>query len=140
MIKAVLFDWGSVLRSKTSWRRQKNVYSLASELRRRGVKTGILSNMYSMGAFIVRLLGDYRGFDPVILSCYEGERKPNPRIFQVAIKKLGFRPEEILFVDNIAENIKAASNLGMVTVQAKESKQVIDDIKEIITHANKLEL
>ena|SRR3989344_6438234 len=137
MIRVVLFDWGNVLRSKTSWRRQREIYSLVNELRGRGIKTGILSNNYRLGAIIVRLLGDLRGFDPVILSCYEGFRKPEKQIFEIAIKRTGYRPSEIIFVDNVNENIDAAKKAGLKTILVKNTSQTINDIKTAITKQNK---
>ncbi len=42
-----------------------------------------------------------------------GSMKPEPLIYELAIKKSGFRPEEILFVDDLEPNIQAAQAHGI---------------------------
>ena len=42
-----------------------------------------------------------------------GSMKPDPLIYEVAIKKSGFRPEEILFIDDLEENVQAAHDQGI---------------------------
>ncbi|MCF7921594.1 MAG: HAD family phosphatase [Candidatus Marinimicrobia bacterium] len=42
-----------------------------------------------------------------------GSMKPEPLIYETAIKQSGFRPEEILFIDDLEVNIQAANHLGI---------------------------
>ncbi len=42
-----------------------------------------------------------------------GSMKPEPQIYEIAIKKSGFRPEEILFIDDLEENVQAAQDQGI---------------------------
>ncbi|NQT63478.1 MAG: HAD family phosphatase [Candidatus Marinimicrobia bacterium] len=42
-----------------------------------------------------------------------GCMKPDPPIYEVAIKKSGFRPEEILFIDDLEANVQAAQDQGI---------------------------
>ncbi|MBI2285847.1 HAD-IA family hydrolase [Candidatus Saccharibacteria bacterium] len=140
MIKAVLFDWGNVLRSKTSWRRSKDIYALAEELRRHGIKTGILSNIWQPAAWVVYLLKDYRGFEPVILSYQVKVRKPSAKVYQIAIKKLGVDPKEVLFIDNLEENTLAAQRAGMKVVLVENTDQVVADVRKILLKENGLKL
>jgi len=42
-----------------------------------------------------------------------GSMKPEPRIYELAIQKSGFRPEEILFIDDLEENVLAAQDQGI---------------------------
>ena len=42
-----------------------------------------------------------------------GSMKPEPHIYEIAIKKSGFRPEEILFIDDLEENVQAAQDQGI---------------------------
>ncbi|HSX17960.1 MAG TPA: HAD-IA family hydrolase [Candidatus Saccharimonadales bacterium] len=138
MIKAVLFDYGRVLYGPIFPHRK--VRKLAKELRRQGFKTGILSNIFLTAAWFLNLVGAYRGFDPIILSFKEKIAKPNAGIYEIAIERLNVRPEEIIFVDNLEENIVTAEKLGMKAVLAKSSDQVIEDIKKILLRENNLKL
>jgi 2-haloacid dehalogenase/putative hydrolase of the HAD superfamily len=48
----------------------------------------------------------------VVASAAEGLIKPDPAIFRLASERFGFAPEELMFVDDAAHNIKAARDLG----------------------------
>lgn len=53
-------------------------------------------------------------FDAVVDSCEVGMRKPNPRIFELALEILGgVDPEEAVFLDDYEGNVVAAERLGM---------------------------
>jgi len=136
MIKAVLFDYGRVLYGPLLPNR--GVRSFAQELRKQGIKTGILSNIFWLAAMILKITGGYRGFDPIVLSYKERISKPNPGIYEIAIRRLGLIPQQILFIDNSKDNIATAKKLGMKIVLAKNSNQVIADVKKILLKENGL--
>lgn len=138
MIRAVLFDYGRVLYGPVLPHRK--VRKLAKELRKQEIRTGILSNIFPFAAWILKLTGGYRGFDPIVLSFKEKIAKPDIGIYETAIKRLGFRPEEILFIDNLKENITAAQKARMKTVLAKDSDQIVAEVKKIILKENGLKL
>ncbi|KAH7889894.1 HAD-like domain-containing protein [Phlebopus sp. FC_14] len=55
-------------------------------------------------------------FDDFYDSSQVGLRKPDPEFYLHACRKSGFRPEEAIFLDDIKVNLKAAGQLGMVTI------------------------
>jgi putative hydrolase of the HAD superfamily len=55
-------------------------------------------------------------FDVVIDSSAVGTRKPEPRIYEITQARLGVAHEEIFFVDDIGQNLKAARALGWHTL------------------------
>lgn len=55
-------------------------------------------------------------FDTLVISYQVGYRKPSPEIYKILIKKLGFKPEEILFVDDDPVKLPAAEKQGIKTV------------------------
>jgi glucose-1-phosphatase len=55
-------------------------------------------------------------FDLIIGSADEKMMKPDPQIFWAALHRLGRRPEETVFIDDFAHNIKAARDLGMAVI------------------------
>lgn len=63
-------------------------------------------------------------FDEIIISSEIGHAKPSNEAFQIAIQKLGVRPNEILFIDDNMHNVEAANRNGMQAVQYT----TIDDI------------
>ena len=56
-------------------------------------------------------------FDVFIESAREGMRKPDPRIYELACARLGVRPEQAVFLDDIGANLKTARALGMATIK-----------------------
>lgn len=52
-------------------------------------------------------------FHPIINSARVGLRKPDPRIFRLALDLLRLPPEAVLFVDDKPANVQAARELGM---------------------------
>src|SRR5574337_1154513 len=137
MIKVVLFDYGRVLFGP--WP-HPSVRRLAGDLRRHGIKTGILSNTILTVPWLLQIIGGYRGFEPIVLSSKEKVAKPDPKIYQIAIKRSGVNASEILFIVYLAENIRTAEQAGMKVVLAKNSKQIIADVKATMLKENGLEL
>lgn len=123
-------DWHAV--SEAVFVRSEKVYELAEKLRARGIKTGILSNVYQMSADEFRAVGNYDGFDPVILSSEVHLAKPDPAIFELAVNKLKLAPGEIILVDDQIKNIPPAENLGMKTVLATSPEQIVNETEAVI--------
>lgn len=72
--------------------------------------------------------GDVRTqFDVFISSAHVGMRKPDPKIYQRALKDMdeyersrgaaGISAEDVVFLDDIGENLKAAKKAGMRTIK-----------------------
>lgn len=55
-------------------------------------------------------------FDVVVDSSEVGIRKPDPRIFQLTLERLGIAADEAIFLDDYAGNLQAAEALGIRSV------------------------
>lgn len=108
------------------------VYELAAQLRSKGIRTGILSNMFALAADKLRKEGLYDGFDPVVLSCDEHVAKPDPLFYDYAVQKLGIKPEEVLFVDDQERFRPPAELVGMHFVLAQSPEQIVADVKNLL--------
>jgi putative hydrolase of the HAD superfamily len=90
------------------------------DLRRRGLKIGLVSNTVWPGWLhkedLLRFgLLDF--FDHLVFSADLGFRKPHPEIFQAALKALHVSPHEAVFVgDRIPEDVAGSKRLGMLGV------------------------
>ncbi len=77
-------------------------------------QTAILSNAWSDAREnFARLFGLDKAFDTLIISAEEGVAKPDPRLYQIAVERLGVRPHAAVFVDDFIENIEAARAVGL---------------------------
>ena len=61
----------------------------------------------------LRQVGLRSFFDLLIISAHVGSRKPEARIFEVALELLGIEAGGVLLVDDAPENVTAARALGM---------------------------
>lgn len=87
---------------------------LVRELRERGVSTVLLSNSWG-NTYPRRLIDEL--FDAVVISGEVGLRKPDPRIYHLALDRVGVRPEQAVFVDDATPNTEAAEALGMHAIR-----------------------
>ena len=55
--------------------------------------------------------------DGLFLSYKMGVRKPDNRIYELAINKLKVLPENCFFIDDLEENVTAAKSVGMNAYQ-----------------------
>ena len=67
-------------------------------------------------------------FDTVVESSVEGVRKPNPRIYRIACDRLGVRPEESVFLDDLGINLKPARAMGMTTIKVVDEDQALKEL------------
>jgi glucose-1-phosphatase len=56
-------------------------------------------------------------FDGVFYSHKIGLRKPDEKCFLYVLEKLSWRAEDVVFIDDIEENVAAANNLGITGIQ-----------------------
>jgi 2-haloacid dehalogenase len=90
--------------------------ALLDELRRHGIALFALTNWSAEKFPIGRARFDFFGwFSGIVVSGEEGVKKPDPRIFDLAIRRFGLDPAQTLFIDDSAVNTAAASGLGFRT-------------------------
>ena len=93
------------------------MWTLAATYRAGGGKLGMLSN--GVPEIVARIRADRdldRCFDAIVISCEVQLAKPEPEIYRVTLDRLGVRASDALFVDDRAENIQTARELGLQTV------------------------
>ena len=49
--------------------------------------------------------------------------KPDPRIYQALVERLGVPASEVVYIDDTAANLPAATALGMTTIEFKNVVQ-----------------
>lgn len=70
-------------------------------------------------------------FDYLILSYQVEFRKPDSRIYQHALEKVGLKPEEILFIDDHQKSLDPAVEIGMQTL-FYEGKKTDEILKKLL--------
>jgi epoxide hydrolase-like predicted phosphatase len=95
-----------------------------------GVRTGLLSNSWGTDTYD-RTHFDAL-FDVLVISGEEGVRKPDPRIYELAIERIGLPATELVFVDDLPGNLKPARELGIATVVHRGAEQTIAELSELL--------
>jgi putative hydrolase of the HAD superfamily len=68
-------------------------------------------------------------FDVVVDSAFVGSRKPERRIYEVTLERLGVEARMALFIDDLEVNCAGARELGMSAVHFRDTEQAIDDVE-----------
>lgn len=79
-------------------------------------------------------------FDFFISSAHSGLRKPDPKIYEVALREMdalgkkkgmkGVAPADVVFLDDIGQNLKGAKRAGMRTIKVNLGKTE-DAVREL---------
>lgn len=105
---------------------------LMKRLKENGYKVYLLSN-YSKRNF--ELGKEYFKFYPYVdggVISYEIQHvKPEAEIYQALIKKYNVNPHKAVFLDDLQENIEAATPFGFHTIQVKSYDQMINDLNKL---------
>jgi putative hydrolase of the HAD superfamily len=68
-------------------------------------------------------------FEVVVASCDVRVRKPDPRIYELMLERLGLPASRCVFVDDVEENCVVAERLGMHTVHFISTHEAIAQIE-----------
>jgi FMN phosphatase YigB (HAD superfamily) len=71
-------------------------------------------------------------FDDLVISAEVGIVKPDPRIFHLALERLGVQPEEAAFIDDTPMNVEAARRQGLAAIQFLDNQQTLSDLQGLI--------
>lgn len=116
---------------RKNFKLNRQLFKQALKFKKKGYKIAILSDQWylSKEALITKKLT--KNFNPVLISCDVGFRKPNPKIYRLMLKKLKIPAKQTLFIDNQEWNIKPAKKLGMKTILFKNNKQLFKQLEKL---------
>ncbi|OGL34530.1 hypothetical protein A3F65_02715 [Candidatus Saccharibacteria bacterium RIFCSPHIGHO2_12_FULL_47_16b] len=72
-------------------------------------------------------------FDDMVLSFEVGTTKPDPRIYEMAAERLGVKPEEVIFIDDLEPYCEAARGVGMQSIVYQDFVQLKTALQKILT-------
>ena len=67
-------------------------------------------------------------FDVAVFSCAEGTSKPEARIYELTLARLGSRAQQAVFIDDKADYIQGAAGAGLHTILFESAGQVRDEL------------
>ncbi|BBI34303.1 HAD family hydrolase [Cohnella abietis] len=97
---------------------------------RKKYKTGLITNGKTLIQYgKIDQLGIRDDFDLIIVSEEAGVKKPDPRIFEMALQQLELSPEECVYIgDHPVNDIEGAAKIGMKTIWMKVNQPWKDGI------------
>jgi putative hydrolase of the HAD superfamily len=101
----------------SNYRLFPDVEAVLSRLLGAGLRLGVISNFEEWLERLLESLNVTRFFEVRIISGVEGLEKPDPRIFHLALDRMGVAPDESVYVgDNPMFDIEPAQEVGMLAV------------------------
>lgn len=70
-------------------------------------------------------------FDYVFSSGKIRAKKPDPHAFKIIVSQLGVKPSEVVFFDDVAENVKSAASIGIKAVHFQNPNQAVGVLREM---------
>lgn len=82
-------------------------------------KLGIISDTWPSIVPVLERFGILPYFDAITYSFQLGCFKPNPKMFEDALSKMGLPGEQCVFIDDTVKNLEGAAKLGIQPVQVR---------------------
>jgi glucose-1-phosphatase len=103
-------------------------------LRERGVPTYICSNTNDIAITHIRKsFPFFEHFDGYILSYEVSALKPDAAIYRAAEQMIGARGEELVFIDDRADNCEGAAKLGWRTICHRDAAETIPLVEQLLS-------
>ena len=108
--------------------------SLIKELKERGYKLYVLSNMSKEYIEFLRKLSVFEYFDYEVVSCEVHLGKPDKRVYQYLLDKCNLNAEETIFIDDRHDNVEVAAELGITPFHfdRRNPEQACADLRKVI--------
>jgi putative hydrolase of the HAD superfamily len=104
--------------------------ALMRELKASGLKMAMLTNNVREWEPLWRsMLPVDEIFEEIVDSAFVGCRKPEARIYELTLERIGTPAEACLFIDDLQPNIEGAEAAGMSAVHFRDNAQAIAEIR-----------
>jgi putative hydrolase of the HAD superfamily len=103
---------------------------LMRELKAGGYRLALLTNnVREWEPVWRRMLPVDEIFELVVDSAFVGCRKPERRIYEIALERLGLPAASCMFVDDVEVNVEAARELGLAAIHFRANEQAIPELR-----------
>lgn len=108
----------------------EEMIALMRELKASGLKMAMLTNNVREWEPLWRsMLPVDEIFEEIVDSAFVGCRKPEARIYELTLERIGLPAEACLFIDDLQPNIEGAEAAGMRAVHFRDNAQAIAEIR-----------
>ena len=111
---------------------RKDAKKVVSHLKSDGYKIGLVSNCSHEVPILWHDIPFAPFFDAAVFSSVVGIQKPDPRIYQLVIKRLAVKPENCLYIgDGDSNELTGALKVGMTPVLIRNPDEVRTEVQRI---------
>lgn len=127
LIQAYLDRWPEMLGAV-----DQSVAALVRELRQTGLRLYSLSN-WSAETFAATRgrFPELRLFHDILISGEAGHVKPDPELFELAVRRFGVAPERTFFVDDVRANVEGARQHGLTAIEFSDVRGLRSDLARL---------
>ena len=72
-----------------------------------------------------------RHFPVRVYSCRVGSSKPSPMIYHHALREVAAMPDEVMFIDDVQENVIAAASLGINAFHFTSAEELLSEFSRL---------
>jgi putative hydrolase of the HAD superfamily len=112
-------------------RAKAEAVELARSLAGRYLMGTINNESRELNEYRIQQFGLAQIFDLFVSSCFVGLRKPDERIYRLALDLIYKAPDECCFIDDRPENIAGATKVGMRTILMRDTVQLKKDLQSL---------
>jgi putative hydrolase of the HAD superfamily len=109
---------------------EETMIEAVRKAREGGIRTGLISNSWGLGIYDRGAPTDL--FDASVISGEVGLHKPQPEIYVLACERLGVRPAEAVFVDDLRENCDGAEAIGMTALLHRKADATVARLEDLL--------
>ncbi|MFH0829462.1 MAG: HAD-IA family hydrolase [Candidatus Kerfeldbacteria bacterium] len=114
-------------------RLQKTVIAYVQTLRRRGYACAVISkNITTWFAYLRKRLGFEKYFDGVVETQSLNLPKSSPQTVRYLCKRFKVKPNEIVYIDDQAANLKAPKQMGVNTILYRNLTQCRRELTKLL--------
>ncbi len=126
MIRGIIFDLNGVLFYFNSSSTPNFVEENVKLVEKLSLKydLGVISNANDNYKRYLEQKDILKFFKTITLSEMIGFRKPDKEIFEITLEQMDLKPEEVVFIDDMEENIEVASALKINTILYENTTQL----------------
>lgn len=117
------------------FRRRFKPYAGTMDLLRRikenGLSLAVISNTLEVHVRFLDEKGILDPFDVKVLSNEVGVEKPDPRVWEIALERLGVEPKQAFYVDDREDLLHTPAKMGIEIVWYRKQTQLRRDLKSL---------
>jgi putative hydrolase of the HAD superfamily len=108
------------------------VIARIASLRVEGYRTALLTNTFAEFRPTLERDFDLGAFDVIVESYAVRARKPEPAIYAATEEALGVRGDDIVYLDDFPQNLRAAETFGWQTIHVTDPVQALIDLDALL--------